>query len=248
MATEFDPLAERDVIAYVLGALAAGRGGWMVNPNTDVLWQTAKQVGLRRLIQSADLVVADGMPLIWASRIRGEPLPERVAGATLIRSMSFAAAKAGVPVFLLGGNEGVAERAAARLMTECPALVAGHHCPPVGFESDAAERASIDEEVRRFGPAIYYCGLGFPKQERLMAELAERFPASWFIGSGASLSFVAGETRRAPLWMQTSGLEWCYRLWQEPGRLFRRYIVHDFPFAARLLAGSLLARPRRWRQ
>jgi N-acetylglucosaminyldiphosphoundecaprenol N-acetyl-beta-D-mannosaminyltransferase len=245
MATDFDPWSERDVIAHILTSLADGRGGWMVNPNTDVLQQTMQRVDLRRLIHSADLVIADGMPLIWASRVQGEPLPERVAGSTLIRTMSFAAAEAGVPVFLLGGSEGVAERAAARLMTEFPGLVAGYHCPPVGFESDPMQRASIDEAVATFGPAIYYCGLGFPKQERLMAQLVERFPASWFIGSGASLGFVAGETKRAPLWMQDAGLEWCYRLWQEPRRLFPRYVVHDAPFAARMLTRSLIARARR---
>src|ERR1700730_11805741 len=99
METEFDPLTERDVIAHILTSLAAGQSGWMVNPNTDVLRQAGKRVELRRLIDGADLVIADGMPLLWASRVQCDPLPERVPVSSLIHSLTSSAAKAAVPVF-----------------------------------------------------------------------------------------------------------------------------------------------------
>jgi N-acetylglucosaminyldiphosphoundecaprenol N-acetyl-beta-D-mannosaminyltransferase len=139
----------------------------------------------------------------------------------------------------------VAERGARRLERELAGVRVGFHCPPFGFESDPAARADIDGAIQAFGPAIYFCGFGFPKQEHLMAELSARYPESWFVGSGASLSFLAGETRRAPVWMQRSGLEWLFRLSQEPRRLFRRYIVDDIPFAVRMIsagAGTYLRR------
>jgi N-acetylglucosaminyldiphosphoundecaprenol N-acetyl-beta-D-mannosaminyltransferase len=245
MGLGFDALDERQVVDQILASIRSGRGGWMVNPNTDVLRQAVKHAELQELVSTADLVVADGMPVVWASRIQRTPVPERVPGSTLIRTLSTAAAEQGVPVFLLGGAEGVATRAAARLEAEIPGLVAGSHFPPFGFESDPGARMAIDKAVRAFDPAIFFCGFGFPKQERLMADLVGRYPESWFIGSGASLAFLAGDTKRAPSWMQRAGLEWLHRLAQEPGRLFRRYVVEDAPFAARMMALCLTARVRR---
>lgn len=246
LGVPFDPLTEQGVIAHVIDSIRSGQGGWIVNPNTDVIRQTVERSELRDLVHTADLVLADGMPLIWISRLLGSPLPERVAGSTLISSLSHAAADAKVPVYLLGGAPTVAERAGARLARESPDLVVGHYSPPFGFDSDPAALRAIDNAIARFGPAIYYCGFGFPKQERLMAQLAVRFPGSWFVGSGASLDFLAGATKRAPAWMQRSGLEWLYRLRQEPRRLFRRYIIDDTPFAARVLATAGGAALRRW--
>jgi len=241
MGVRFDPLTEREAIDRILASMTAGTGGCVVTPNIDILRQAAEHPELVELIHQADLVLADGMPLVWVSHIQGPVLPQRVAGSSLASTLSRAAAAMGVPVFLLGGNPGVAERAAAQLTARIPGLVVGHHYPPFGFESNPAAGRAIDDAIDSFGPAIYYCGLGFPKQEHLMLRLRERFTDSWFIGSGASLSFLAGETRRAPLWMQQSGLEWLHRLGQEPHRLFRRYILEDIPFATRMVALSLVA-------
>jgi N-acetylglucosaminyldiphosphoundecaprenol N-acetyl-beta-D-mannosaminyltransferase len=239
MGLGFDSLDEHQVVERVVRSITSGRGGWMVNPNTDVLRQTVKHAELRELVSTADLVVADGMPVVWASCLQRTPIPERVAGSTLIRTLARAAAEHEIPVFLLGGAEGVAERAAARLEAEIPGLVTGSHAPPFGFESDLDAKADIDMALTAFGPAIYFCGFGFPKQEWLMADLVRRYRTSWFIGSGASLAFVAGETKRAPEWMQRAGLEWLHRLGQEPRRLFRRYVIEDAPFAVQMMANSL---------
>jgi N-acetylglucosaminyldiphosphoundecaprenol N-acetyl-beta-D-mannosaminyltransferase len=240
MGLGFDAIGESEVIDHIITSIGDGRGGWMVNPNVDVLRQVAASQAIRDLVASADLVVSDGMPIVWASSLQGTPLPERVPGSTLISTLSKAAWRAGVPVFLLGGRRGAAAEGAARLRATCPGLVVGHHCPPFGFEANHADRRAVDLAVESFGPAIYFCGLGFPKQEWLMAELHRRFPGSWFIGSGASLDFLAGETRRAPMWVQRLGLEWAFRLAQEPRRLFRRYVVDDGPFALRMLVQATL--------
>ncbi len=187
------------------------------------------------------------MPLVWASRLQGTPLPERVAASELIYPLAERAAERGHTFYLLGAADGVAERAAAVLAERVPGLtIAGVHSPPVGFESSHDATDAVLADLARTRPAIVLCAFGFPKQERLMAVLTRRFPTTWFIGVGGTLTMAAGVTPHAPRWMRRSGLEWLHRLALEPRRLFRRYVVHDGPFAFRLLASS--ARQRRGRR
>jgi N-acetylglucosaminyldiphosphoundecaprenol N-acetyl-beta-D-mannosaminyltransferase len=245
MGVDLDLLTEGETITHVLAALDAGHGGWLMNPNVDVLRQLVADPELAALAGAADLVIADGMPLIWALRGQGIDGGERVAGSTLIWSLSAAAAAAGRSVFLLGGAPGVADRAAAALAEGSPGLrIAGTNCPPLGFEHDEAEMARIVDAVGAADPDIVFCGLGFPKQERLIVQLRRAIPRPWFVATGASIAMAAGDFDRAPQWMQDAGLEWAFRLGQEPRRLFRRYIIDDLPFAARL-AGSVAG--ARWR-
>jgi N-acetylglucosaminyldiphosphoundecaprenol N-acetyl-beta-D-mannosaminyltransferase len=195
-------------------------------------------------LSGARVVVADGMPLIWASRLRGTPLPARVAGSNLIWSLTAAAARSGASIFLLGGNPGAAEACAQRMRADYPNVrIAGLMSPPVGFENDGRAIEEIVAMLRAAAPEIVYLALGFPKQEELALRLAPHLPATWFVGVGISFSFVAGEVRRAPLWMQAAGLEWVHRLAQEPRRLFRRYLIEGLPFAARLFVDALKSRP-----
>jgi N-acetylglucosaminyldiphosphoundecaprenol N-acetyl-beta-D-mannosaminyltransferase len=236
---QIDNLDEQGVIDHVLEEQLALRGGWIITPNVDVLRQVHASPDLQSLVKQANLRIADGVPLIWASRIRKTPLAGRVAGSQLIWSLSGAAAERGISVFLLGGNPGVAERAGVAFCGRYPDLkLAGTYCPPFGFESDDEEMQAIFTALESSSPGLVFVGLGFPKQERLMEILVNRFPVMWFIACGGSLSMAAGEVRRAPRWMQATGLEWLFRLVQEPRRLFSRYVVHDLPFAVRLLVSS----------
>ena len=238
---DFDVLSERQVVARIIGDSEDGRGGWVVTPNIDICRQLRHDPAARELISGASLVVADGMPLIWASRLRGDPLPERVAGASLIFTLSEAAAASGKSVYLLGGAPGVPARAAAALGRRYPGLmVAGVHAPPFGFDREPGEIEAIAARLARAKPDIVFVGLGFPKQERVIAALAPGLPAAWFIGCGAAIPFAAGTLPRAPHWMQLLGLEWIHRLITEPRRLFHRYLVNDVPFALRLLLTSAL--------
>jgi N-acetylglucosaminyldiphosphoundecaprenol N-acetyl-beta-D-mannosaminyltransferase len=237
---QIDNLDEMAVVNHVLNERAAGRGGRIVTPNVDYLRQIYADIDLQSLVSGADLVIADGMPLIWASRILRTPLAERVTGAQLIWSLSGAAADRDVPVFLMGGAAGVAERAGAALTNRYPHLkLAGTHCPQLGFEGDSQQMREIISRIEQTSPGVIFFALGFPKQERLMARLAVRFPDAWLVGCGASLAMAAGDIRRPPKWIQTLGLEWLCRLVQEPRRLFSRYIVHDIPFALQLLFWSV---------
>ncbi len=242
-----DAIDEETAVEHVIENLDAGRGGWVVTPNVDQLRILNSRPDLRKLFSTADLSVADGMPLVWASRIRGEPLPQRVAGSHLIWSLAAAAAKSGNSIFLLGGDvRDVAVKAADNLKAKNPTLgIAGFYSPPHGFEHDANEMALIHGAIDRAKPDIVFCGLGFPKQELLIEDLRKKFPRVWFVASGASISMAAGERPPAPDWMQENGIEWVHRLRQEPRRLFHRYVIGDMPFALRLLGSSALHRIQR---
>jgi N-acetylglucosaminyldiphosphoundecaprenol N-acetyl-beta-D-mannosaminyltransferase len=248
MGLPIDQLTEAHTVETVLDAARVGRGGCLFTPNLhhmqayangadgEVYERSSKLPGAR-------LVVADGMPLIWASRLRGTPLPERVAGSNLIWSLTAAAAQHDATIFLLGGNPGAAEACAERMRAEYPDVrIAGLLAPPNGFEKDERAIDEIVATLRAAGPEIVYLALGFPKQEELALQLAPHLPATWFVGVGISFSFVSGEVQRAPRWMQAAGLEWVHRLVQEPRRLFRRYVLDGLPFAVRMFTDALRSR------
>jgi N-acetylglucosaminyldiphosphoundecaprenol N-acetyl-beta-D-mannosaminyltransferase len=243
LGLDLDPVTEAEAIATILRGLDEQTGGFVVTPNLDHLRQLARKRELASLFSSADLVVADGMPLVWASRLRGQRLPERVAGSELIWSLTAEAARRDRSVFLLGGAPGTCQAAEERLRASYPgALFAGNYCPPFGFEYDAEAIERVRERLREARPDIVFVGLGFPKQERLIAYLRSEFPKTWFLGVGYSFSFVAGATPRAPAWMIRAGLEWLHRMLHDPRRLVSRYLLHGLPFAARLMTAALLSR------
>jgi N-acetylglucosaminyldiphosphoundecaprenol N-acetyl-beta-D-mannosaminyltransferase len=233
-------------VRHVMHALRLGRGGWILTVNVDILRRYTVDRAFRHLADGATMMVADGMPLVWASRLQGAALPQRVAGSNLIATVSAAAAREGRSVFLLGGDPGTAERAAAVLRERCPGLrVAGTACPPPGFEHDPAQLAALRTALAQAAPDIVYVALGCPKQERLIEALHAMLPRAWWMGIGISFSFLAGAVRRAPPWLQDAGLEWLHRMVQEPRRLARRYLVDGIPFALYLLAAAMASRVRR---
>jgi N-acetylglucosaminyldiphosphoundecaprenol N-acetyl-beta-D-mannosaminyltransferase len=245
MGLDFAAVSERETVEYILSGLADGRGGWVATVNLDILRQWHHAPEVKELISQADIVVADGMPLIWAGGIQGSPLPERVAGSTLVRTLSAAAGDAAASVFLLGGNPGTAEAAAGALTEERPDLrVAGTLCPPFEFETDPEWIRRIEVSLREAQPDVVFVGLGCPKQERLIVALREHLPRAWFIPCGISFSYLAGEVHRAPVILQRMGFEWLHRLVQEPKRLVRRYLVHGTPFLLKLLWSAVLGRVR----
>jgi exopolysaccharide biosynthesis WecB/TagA/CpsF family protein len=243
---DLDRLSEAEVVERVIHASETGRGGWVATPNIDICRAVARNPAARALLANATLIVPDGMPLVWAARLRGDPLPERVSGSSLIFSLTAAAAASGRSIYLLGGEPGVPDSAAAELSRLYPGLkVAGTAAPPVGFDEDPQQIAAIRDHLLLKAPDIVYVGLGFPKQERLIAALTSALPRSWFVACGAAIPFAAGALPRAPAWMRQTGLEWVFRLVSEPRRLYRRYLVDDAPYAARLLASSAMTRIRR---
>ena len=241
----FHVTTEGGLIDAVLEDLDEGRGGWIVTANLDHLRRAGRTSDYAELVRAADVVVADGMPLVWASRLQQTPLPERIAGSSLIHTLSRAAAERKRSVFLLGGDPYVAEEAGHVLERSYAGLrIAGAYCPPVGFEHDERELATIRDRLASARPDIVYVALGSPKQEALIAKIRGDLPGAWWLGVGISLSFAAGRIQRAPQWVQRLGLEWIHRLFRDPRRLWRRYLVEGLAFACFLAVDSLRSR---WR-
>jgi N-acetylglucosaminyldiphosphoundecaprenol N-acetyl-beta-D-mannosaminyltransferase len=238
---EFDRLSEVEVVQHVIDALQMGSGGWVATPNIDICRQTRLDPAARALVESATLIVPDGMPLLWAARLRNECLTERVTGSSLIYSLTSAAERSGLSIYLLGGKAGVPDLAGIELSRQYPGLkVAGAAAPPIGFDETIEGITVVRDSLLLVAPDIVYVGLGFPKQERLIAQLAPALPNTWFVACGAAISFAAGTASRAPQWMQRSGMEWMFRLLSEPRRLFHRYLIDDLPYAVGLLLPSVI--------
>ena len=224
-------VTKSQTVNHIISSLSQGIGGWVITPNLDILRRYKNSVSFRNLVATSSLNVADGMPLIWASRLQGNPLFERVNGTDLMVDICSAAARSGNSVFLLGGNAGSATKAAANMKGAFDGLkVVGCFCPDFGFESNLDEIQEIAEILAAVKPDIVFVGLGSPKQDVLINMLRLQFPQIWWLGVGVSFSFLAGELVRAPDWAKNNGLEWLYRLFAEPKRLFRRYLIEGIPF------------------
>lgn len=205
---------------------------YVVTPNVDHVVKFQESPELRDAYQGAAMVLADGMPLVAASRFLGQPLPERVAGSDLAPAM-FDAATAAEPlsVFLLGAMPGVGDRAAERIARDWPHVkVVGVYSPPLGFEHDPEENARILDMIRETRPDMLVLGLGAPKQELWIRRHADKVTARTAFCIGATIDFLAEEKPRAPLWMQKCGLEWLHRVGSEPRRLAGRYLRDAWAF------------------
>ena len=237
-------MASREqTVDYLMECAAENTGGWVVTPNLDILRRYTRSVSFRNLVATSTLNVADGMPLVWASRIKGKPLPGRVNGTDLMIDVCRAASLTGRSVFFLGGNAGSAEKTAASLQQDFPELkIAGSHCPDFGFEKSIENVHEIANILAAANPDFVFVGLGSPKQDVLINMLRLQLPQTWWLGVGVSFSFVAGELPRAPDWAKKSGFEWLYRLLSEPRRLFKRYLVTGVPFLVTTLVVSAFQR------
>lgn len=200
-----------------------GRSHQVVTVNTDFLVQARKHADVHAILRSASLAVADGMPLVWASAVRGQPLPTRVAGADLVPALATRFANSGQRITFFGGGPGVAERAAVRTADLNPGLQIQALAADVGENSDT-DPAVLDA-IRCFDPDVLCVALGHPKQERWIRRHGQALRVPVAIGVGGTFDFIAGERHRAPRWVQRYGLEWLYRMSQEPSRLTGRYLT-----------------------
>jgi N-acetylglucosaminyldiphosphoundecaprenol N-acetyl-beta-D-mannosaminyltransferase len=240
---EIHSVSLQQAVDHLIQCSLRGVGGWIVTPNLDILRRHVRSISFRNLVATSTLNVADGMPLVWISRLLGQPLPERVNGTDLMVDVCEASAKAGRSVFFLGGNHGVAEKTGKALTEAFPGLnVAGCHCPEYGFENNVENITFIANILSETKPDIVFVGLGSPKQDVLINMLRLKFPSVWWLGVGVSFSFIAGELSRAPDWAKKYGLEWLYRLIAEPERLAKRYLVQGIPFFAATVLVAVYSR------
>lgn len=225
---EIDNLFFDEVLERIQELAEAGQGGYVVTPNVDHVVRLEQDEKFREAYRYASLVLTDGQPLIWISKLLGCPIKEKVSGSDLFPRLCSLAARQKYRMYFLGAAEGVAQLAAENLEKNYPGLiVAGTYSPPYGFEKDPEQVGRIWDRIREVSPDLLIVGLGTPKQEIFLWENRDRLGSMLAFGLGASLDFAAGKVRRAPLWMQKCGLEWFYRLCCEPRRLFKRYLIDD---------------------
>ncbi len=212
----FDRLDAAGALERAAELMRAPGCAYAVTPNPEILWLARRQPELRDALNGADLVIPDGIGVIYASRILGDPLPGRVPGIELASALMEKLASAGESVYLLGAKPGVAERAAARLQAQYPGLaIAGTH------DGYFKEDGPVLEAVRQCRPARLLVCIGFPRQELWMAKYRQELPAGLMMGLGGSLDVFAGDVKRAPPLWRRLNLEWLYRLVTQPSRLGR---------------------------
>jgi N-acetylglucosaminyldiphosphoundecaprenol N-acetyl-beta-D-mannosaminyltransferase len=239
----FDSLTMAETLEAIEALIARKKPAVIFTPNVQRLVAAHRDSSIRDIYCRADLLLPDGMPLYWASRLLKKRLKERVAGSDLIFTFSERAAQKGHKVFLMGAAPGVAARAAEKLTAKYSGLiVVGTHSPPLGFEDDDREIGKIERLLKATQPDLLFLALGLPKEERFLWKNRDRIPVSVSIGVGASIDFAAGEVRRAPRWVQRIGFEWLFRLFQDPGRLWKRYLVSNSHFFF-LLVKEFISRP-----
>lgn len=204
---------------------------YIVTPNVAHTVMLQKHRQFKKAYMHASMVIADGKPLIWASRLTGRPLPERISGSDFVPALLSAMSDCGLTVFLLGAAPGVAETAAERIKSKYPGIdIVGCYSPPFGFETDADENAKIINLINQAQPQLLIIGLGAPKQELWVYDHHIDLKVRLAICAGATIDFLAGHKRRAPMWMRRYSLEWLHRLCSEPKRLSGRYIGDAFRF------------------
>lgn len=238
-----DGFSRPEALEQVVQLVARGRGGLVFTPNVDHVVLAEDDRRFREAYAAADLALVDGMPVLWGCRLLGFPVPEKISGSDLVRPLASLATPRGWRVFLLGAGEGVASRAADLLREENPGLqIVGAASPRVDLSRPAAEREGLRQDIRATRPNLLLVALGSPKGELFAHECRAALRDTVIIGVGAGLDFLVGTAKRAPGWMSASGLEWAYRLFREPRRLWRRYLVRGPRFLPILLRTALGSR------
>jgi len=225
-----DDLNMEEALDRIEDFILSRRPHQIATVNTDFIVKAWDDPELRHILQDSDMLTADGMPMVWGARLLGTPLEGRVTGADLVPALAERGAQKGWRIYFLGARPGIAARAAEILKERYPSLqVAGVYSPPpnnvIEMEADLVER------VRQAHPDILLVAFGNPKQEKWIHMHLAELDVPVCIGIGGTLDFIAGEVRRAPPWMQKNGLEWLYRLLQEPRRMWQRYVVDIYQFS-----------------
>ena len=228
MNTEIDNLTMDETLDAIDSLIKEDNCSYVVTPNVDHIVQLEKDEELKRVYENASLILTDGKPLIWISNWYKTPIKEKISGSDLFPRVCDLAAKKGYTMYLLGAAEGVADKAAKNLMNKYKGLnIVGTYSPPFGFEKDKLELKKIERQIQEVHPDILIVGLGCPKQEKYMYYHCKELDVPISFGLGASIDFEAGNIKRAPRWMSEHGLEWLYRITQDPKRLAKRYLVDD---------------------
>lgn len=228
MGCLIDNLSMAETLDRIEGFIRSGQPHQHVVINVDKLVKASRDERLRAIINDCALINVDGMPVVWASRLLGKPLKERVAGVDLFEALMARAAERGWRVFLLGAREEVVGALAQQYQRTCPQLVlAGYRN---GYWDGEAEEAQVVEQIRDSRADLLFVAISSPKKEQFLGRYQAAMRVPFAMGVGGTFDVAIGRVKRAPRWMQNAGLEWFYRFLQEPRRMFRRYFIDDMAF------------------
>lgn len=231
MNTEIDNLTMSETLQVVDILIQKQKNAYVVTPNVDHIVKLESNENLKKAYSEADLILADGKPLIWVSKIYRKPIKEKISGSDLFPELCKHSAQKNYKMFFLGAKEGVAAKAAEKLKEKYKGLeIVGCYSPPMGFENNFVELDKIANLIKSVNPHILILALGCPKQEIFAHQYRNVFNVPLTFCLGATLDFEAGNVKRAPHWMANAGLEWAYRMYKEPKRMFKRYVLEDWRF------------------
>lgn len=226
--TSIDNVTLRESLNIVDGFIRSDKPHYVVTPNVDHIVKLEQDTEFKKVYDDADLILTDGMPLIWISKLLKKPIKEKISGSDFFPAVCKLADEKGYSIFLLGAAEGVAKKAAENIQNMYPNIAKiNYYSPSFGFESNRDETDNIVEMIRKEQPDILAVGVGAPKQEKFIYNNYKEIGVPVTLAIGATIDFLAGNVKRAPKWMQKSGLEWFYRLGKEPKRMFKRYLIDD---------------------
>lgn len=226
--TYVNSLTMAETIYAIEDMIEQDKQSYVVAINVDVVMKIEQDEYLKKITDKADMVLVDGKPLVWVANWHKQPVKEKISGSDLVPLLCKKAADKGYTIFILGGKDGIAEKAKDRLQKQYPNIkIVGTYAPPFGFEKDEKELDYINNLISESTPDLLITCFGCPKQEKFIYENINKYKAKVSICAGATVDFLAGNVKRAPRWMSNHGLEWLYRFFQEPKRLFKRYFVDD---------------------
>ncbi|MEO7559183.1 MAG: WecB/TagA/CpsF family glycosyltransferase [Nitrosospira sp.] len=227
MGCQIDNLSMEETLHTIEKFIQSGRPHQHVVVNVDKLVKASRDVELRRIINACPLINVDGMPVVWASRLLGKPLKERVAGVDLFESLMKRSAEKGWRVYLLGAREEVVSGVKQVYMRKYPGLtVAGYRN---GYWKPE-EEAEVVEQIKAAQADLLFVAISSPMKEHFLGRYQAELKIPFAMGVGGTFDVVVGKVKRAPVWMQDAGLEWFYRFLQEPRRMFKRYFIDDMFF------------------
>ena len=217
-----------EAIQAIEDMIASEKKSYIVAINVDVVMKIENDSYLKEITDRADMVLVDGKPLEWIAKWHKRPIKAKISGSDLVPILCKRAAEKGYSIFIIGGKEGIAEKAQQNLERDLPGIrIVGTYAPAFGFEKDEKELNRINEMISSAHPDILIACFGCPKQEKWIYENISKYDAKVSVCAGATVDFLAGNVNRAPRWMSEHGLEWFYRFLQEPKRMFKRYFVDD---------------------
>ena len=226
--TQVNNVSMAETLQEISRLVEEKKKSYVVAINVDVVMKIEKDKYLKKITDTADLTLVDGKPLVWIAKWHKHPVKEKISGSDLVPRLCEKAADRGYRIFILGGADGVAEQAKANLEKHLPGIIiSGTYAPPLGFEKDPQKITSINQRISETRPDLVIACLGCPKQEKWVYENYQKYEGTVSVCAGATVDFLAGNVNRAPAWMSDHGLEWLYRFFQEPKRLFKRYFVDD---------------------